>query len=68
LLCFLLPQAQRIAPDNRWLSLAMLTIGAFGGIAINAVHQPWFGMTFQLLLTATALSGLACFFKTEWLR
>lgn len=67
LLCFLLPQAQRIAPDNRWLSLAMLTIGAFGGIAINAVHQPWFGMTFQLLLTATALSGLACFFKTEWL-
>jgi hypothetical protein len=68
LLCFLLPQTQRIAPDNRWFSLAMLTIGAFGGIAINAVHQPWFGMTFQLLLTATALSGLACFFKTEWLR
>lgn len=65
LLLILLNRYQQIAPDARWMSLALLTCGAFGGIAINAVHQPWFGMTFQLLLTATALAGLAHFFKIE---
>ena len=49
----------------RWNSLAFLTLGAFGGIAINAVHQPWFGMTFQLLLAASALGFLAHLFQWE---
>ena len=49
----------------RWNSLAFLTLGAFGGIAINAVHQPWFGMTFQLLLVASALGFLAHLFQWE---
>ena len=56
------PQLRKYAPDGKWLSLAFMTSGAFLGIAINSVHQPFFGMTFQLLLVATALSCLAHFF------
>lgn len=53
------PRFHRFNPGSRWVSLAFLTLGAFGGIAINSVHQPWFGMTFQLLLVASALTVLA---------
>ena len=57
--CSLLPVLRKFAPDTRWISLVFLALGAFGGIAVNSVHQPWFGMTFQLLLLAAALSFLA---------
>ena len=59
------PQLRKFIPGPRWASLAFLTLGAFGGIAINAVHQPWFGMTFQLLLVASALVLLAALFQNE---
>jgi hypothetical protein len=59
------PACKALWLGARWNSLAFLTLGAFGGIAINAVHQPWFGMTFQLLLAASALSFLAHLFQLE---
>ncbi len=59
LFCRLVPKLNKFTPDSRWASLAFLALGAFGGIAVNSVHQPWFGMTFQLLLLAAALSFLA---------
>lgn len=59
ILCRFLPALRNFAPDFRWLSLSFLVLGAFGGIAINSVHQPWFGMTFQLLLLSAALSFLS---------
>lgn len=59
------PRFRRFSPGSRWVSLAFLTLGAFGGIAINSVHQPWFGMTFQLLLVASALVLLAALFQNE---
>jgi hypothetical protein len=46
-------------PDWSWFALVFLMVGAFAGIAINAVEQPFFGMTFQLLLVASGISGLA---------
>lgn len=52
-------------PGKAWLFLAFLTLGAFGGIAINAVHQPYFGMTFQLLLAACILTGWAHVFSQK---
>jgi hypothetical protein len=65
LLTMLIPAFRKWAPDARWASVVFLTLGAFGGIAINSVHQPWFGMTFQLLLTASALSFIAHLFQKE---
>ena len=62
LVACMIPQLRKYSPDGKWLSLAFMTSGAFLGIAINSVHQPFFGMTFQLLLVATALSCLAHFF------
>jgi hypothetical protein len=59
------PQLRKFIPGPRWASLAFLTLGAFGGIAINAVHQPWFGMTFQLLLVASTLALLASLFQNQ---
>ncbi len=59
------PQLRKFVPGPRWTSLAFLTLGAFGGIAINAVHQPWFGMTFQLLLVSSVLVVLAALFQNE---
>jgi hypothetical protein len=61
LLLMLIPVLRKWAPDARWAALVFLTLGAFGGIAINSVHQPWFGMTFQLLLAASAFSFVAHF-------
>ncbi len=65
LLTMLIPAFRKWAPDARWATLVFLTLGAFGGIAINSVHQPWFGMTFQLLLAASAFSSAAHLFKNE---
>ena len=53
------PKLRKFAPEPRWVAVAFLMLGAFAGIAVNAVHQPWFGMTFQLLLVTAALSFLA---------
>jgi hypothetical protein len=63
LVLFLVPPWRKYAFGVKWLSLAFLTIGAFAGIAINSVEQPFFGMTFQLLLVASALSALAAIFQ-----
>ncbi|MCX7713861.1 MAG: hypothetical protein N2035_09420 [Chthoniobacterales bacterium] len=52
-------------PGAGWVRLAFVTLVAFGGIAINQVPQPFFGMTFQLLLAAAALLALAHFFSQE---
>ncbi len=65
LLFAVVPQLRKFVPGPRWASLVFLTLGAFGGIAINAVHQPWFGMTFQLLLVASALALLASLFQYQ---
>jgi hypothetical protein len=65
LLAGIVPSWQGLRLGARWNALAFITLGAFGGIAINSVHQPWFGMTFQLLLTASALSFVAHLFKNE---
>jgi len=59
------PQLRKFVPGPRWASLAFLTLGALGGIAINAVHQPWFGMTFQLLLVTSALALMASLFQNQ---
>jgi hypothetical protein len=70
IVCSLIPRLRAFAPDEKWLSLACITFGAFLGIAINSVEQPFFGMTFQLLLTATALSFLAHVFaraQQQWI-
>ncbi len=58
-----IPRLRNHAPEGKWLSLIFLTVGSFFGIAINGVHQPFFGMTFQLLLVASALSALAQVFS-----
>lgn len=65
----IIPLTKKFSPGIKWYSMAFLTVGAFGGIAINQVNQPFFGMTFQLLITATALLAFAHFFsnpKTFW--
>jgi hypothetical protein len=59
----LVPLTRKISPGFKWYSMVFLTTGAFGGIAINQVNQPFFGMTFQLLVTATALLAFAHFFS-----
>lgn len=59
------PLTRKFSPEIKWYSLAFLTVGAFGGIAINQVNQPFFGMTFQLLITATALIAFAQFFSNS---
>ena len=59
LFCRFVPKLRKFAPEPRWVAVAFLMLGAFAGIAVNAVHQPWFGMTFQLLLVTAALSFLA---------
>lgn len=66
----IIPITKKFSPGIKWCSMAFLTVGAFGGIAINQVNQPFFGMTFQLLATATALIAFAHFFsnpKVFWL-
>jgi hypothetical protein len=63
LFLFLVPPWRKYAFGIKWLYLAFLTIGAFAGIAINSVEQPFFGMTFQLLLVASALSAHAAIFQ-----
>jgi hypothetical protein len=57
-----IPSTRKFAPGPEWYSMAFLTLGAFGGIAINQVNQPFFGMTFQLMAVATALLAFAHFF------
>jgi hypothetical protein len=59
LFCRFAAKLRKFAPEPRWVAVAFLMFGAFAGIAVNAVHQPWFGMTFQLLLVTAALSFLA---------
>ena len=59
----IIPLTKKFSPGIKWYSMAFLTVGAFGGIAINQVNQPFFGMTFQLLITATALLAFAHFFS-----
>jgi|GEM_PF-1757330 len=66
----IIPLTKKFSPGIKWYSMAFLTVGAFAGIAINQVNQPFFGMTFQLLVTATALLAFAHFFsnaKIFWL-
>jgi hypothetical protein len=65
-----IPLTRKFSPGIKWYSMVFLTVGAFGGIAINQVNQPFFGMTFQLLTVATALLAFAHFFsnpKTFWI-
>lgn len=62
-ICCVIPQLRQYAPDRKWLSLMFLTLGSFLGIAINSVHQPFFGMTFQLLLAASAITCVAHVFN-----
>lgn len=59
------PQSRLPLPGWSWLRSAILTVGSFGGIAINSVHQPYFGMTFQPLLLATALWALSHIFSQQ---
>jgi hypothetical protein len=61
----IIPLTKKFSPGIKWYSVAFLTVGAFGGIAINQVNQPFFGMTFQLLATATALLAFAHFFSNS---
>jgi hypothetical protein len=46
-------------PDRIWYSFTFLMFGSFAGIAINQINNFFFGMTFQLFLTATSLAGLS---------
>lgn len=62
-ICCVIPKLRQYAPDRKWLSLMFLTLGSFLGIAINSVHQPFFGMTFQLLLAASAITCVAHVFN-----
>jgi hypothetical protein len=62
---WLVPEIRQFLPGSSWWRLLFVAMGAFAGIAINAVHQPFFGMTFQLLLAAAALSALAHIFSQK---
>lgn len=42
-------------PGGEVITQVFLTAGAFAGIAINQVNQPFFGMTFQLLLISSGI-------------
>ena len=65
LVCSLVPGLRAYSPGGKWISLALITIGSYAGISISPMHQPFWGLTFNLLLSATAISLLAFLFNSQ---
>ena len=65
LVCSIVPGLRVYSPGGKWLSLAFITIGSYAGISISPMHQPFWGLTFNLLLSSTAICYLAFLFKEQ---
>jgi hypothetical protein len=65
LVCSLVPGLKVYSPGGKWLSVVFITIGSYAGISISPMHQPFWGLTFNLLLSSTAICYLAFLFNTR---
>jgi len=65
LVCSIVPSLKAYSPGGKWISLAFITIGSYVGISISPMHQPFWGLTFNLLLSATAIYFLAFLFNAQ---
>ncbi len=65
LVCSIIPCLKKFSPGGKWISLAFITIGSYAGISISPMHQPFWGLTFNLLLSASAICLLAFLFNTQ---
>jgi len=65
LICSVVPSLRDFLPGGKWASLALITIGSYAGVSISPLHQPFWGLTFNLLLSTTAISLLAFLFNAK---